>query len=148
MQRGTTHLHSFVIPEETKCSGTQSHDRVTHRGPQLTYRMQKKEEEGRKWLLESGTSWKQLLCNALKPGRVHRERGGGHVRQRLVQTKNQRWADLFYHVLSFSVYTVTHDGGFLFLSTLLKALLIPTRLNMERNAVCCCFLVKREKDNL
>lgn len=50
VQRGTAHLHSFVIPEETECSQTLSHDRVTHRGPLLTCRMQKKrrsEENGR-----------------------------------------------------------------------------------------------------
>lgn len=50
--------------------------------------MQKKEELWRKWPLESGTSRKPVLCNDVKPGRVCEKEG--HVRKRLVQTKNQR----------------------------------------------------------
>lgn len=45
VQRDTAHFHSFVIPEGTKCSQTQSHDRLTHRGPLFTYRMQKKKKK-------------------------------------------------------------------------------------------------------
>lgn len=80
------------------------------------------------------------------------------MRLRLVHTKNQRAVALLdscnsepVHVLSFSTHltpidktfdTVSRDGGFPFFSRLLKALLIPAGLNMERNVVCCCPLVK------
>lgn len=37
----------------------------------LHIKYEKKEEEWRKWLLESGTSWKKpVLCKDVKPGRV------------------------------------------------------------------------------
>lgn len=34
--------------------------------------MQKEEEEWRKWQLESSASWKPVLCNDVKPGRVYK----------------------------------------------------------------------------
>lgn len=52
----------------------------TGRGSLFTYRMKKKREEQRKWLLKSSTSWKPVLCNEVLGG----ERGGKHVRHRTV----------------------------------------------------------------
>lgn len=49
----------------------QSHDRVTHRGLLLTYKEKKKRRSGGNGRLESSTSWKPLLCNEVKPGRVY-----------------------------------------------------------------------------
>lgn len=65
----------------------QSHDRVTHRGLLLTYREKKKRRSGGNGRLESGTSWKPLLCNEVKPGRVYGGESERHVKLRREQTK-------------------------------------------------------------
>lgn len=71
----------------------------------------KKEEEWRKWPLESSTSWKPLLCNDVKPGRVYK----GEERTREGKTSPDKepesscfvgfmqfWDINFDHVLPFS----------------------------------------------
>lgn len=43
----------------------------------------KKRRMSRKWQLESGTSWKPVLCNDVKPGRAYK---GGRRRTREAKT--------------------------------------------------------------
>lgn len=42
VQRSRAHLHSFVIPQETKCSHRRIHDRVTHSRVRYIQNAQKK----------------------------------------------------------------------------------------------------------
>lgn len=71
VQKRLTHLHSFVIPEETKCSESKVRAESPTERLFLRIECKKKEEERREWPLESSTSCKLVLCNNVKPGRAY-----------------------------------------------------------------------------